>query len=528
MKKRLYRVPMRDGTELVTWVSLPGDGTGKYDVILIRNPYVEAPPEDTPFETEAEDDAFARNGFVFVMQHCRGRGGSDGDFIPFCREKEDGLDAIAWIEKQPWAKDIYLMGGSYLGYVQLAMLADLPESVKGAYMAVMTNSAEKLNFKNGVLKADICAIWYLGMYHAWDLVHKDPYKSYEEEWFKNPMSEYGRRVWGYDVEPFNNAFTKWDDPVLSKDYGMQALDAMRKCRIPIVMETGWTEPFFNGTWEMWKELPEEIREKSAFLVGPWSHGPVIPENWPYPFENAEYDEITAIIDWSDHIRYGNPSRFLKEGYIKYYEVGKASWAFAKDWPEGETKSNWYLGKGGLTEEKPAEGEVSYDADPLNPASFPGGPCTFATGEVGFAKQPEPNFRDDVKSFLSAPLKEELHVAGRIGAALEVSTDRDATMFLIRVSCVTEKGDAVPMQDCPVILKETTPGEKMKVEFLTDPIVWTLHKGERIRLDVASADAHSYRVHTNVRGDWFAARDTAVAHNTVYFGESVLTLPTVME
>ncbi len=519
---------MRDGAEMVTWVSLPGDGTGKYDVILIRNPYVEAPPEDTPFETEAEEDAFSQNGFAFVMQHCRGRGGSDGDFVPFYREKKDGLDAIAWVEKQSWAGDIYLMGGSYLCYTQLAVLADVPPSVKGAYIAVMTNNWKQLSFKNGVLKADTSSIWYLDMYHAWDLVHGDPYKSYEEEWFKNPLSEYGRRVWGYDVESYNNAFLAQSDPALYKDYAVQAVDAMKKCRIPIVMLTGWTEPFFNGTWQMWKELSGEMREKSAFIVGPWSHGPFVLDEWPYSFENAEYDEMPVVLDWFNHLRYGTPLQHLREGHIKYYEIGQNAWNYAKDWPEGEKASVWYLGKGSLTEEKPAPGEVSYDADPLHPASFPGGPCTFGTGEIGFAKQPEPDFRDDVKSFLSAPLEKEINVAGRIEAELEVGTDRDATMFLIRVSCVTEKGDAVPMQDCPLELPETTPGERIRAKFATDPIVWTLHKGERIRLDVASADAHSYRVHNNVRGDWFTMRDTAVAHNTIYFGESVLKLPTVTE
>ena len=524
MKKYLYRGPMRDGAELVTWVTLPGDGTGKYDVTLIRTPYVEAPPADTPEVTDLPDDGVAQSDIAVVVQHCRGRGGSDGDFVPFYREKEDGLDTIAWIEKQPWAKDIYLTGGSYLCYTQLAVLADVPPSVKGAYLAVMTNDWKQFGFKNGVFKPDVVAAWYTAMYHMWELVKGDPFKSYGEEWPKNPLSEYSRRVWGRDVDCFNSLFLSDDDPSLCKEYFLQAADSMKKCRIPIVMQTGWSEPFLNGTWQMWKELPEDIREKSAFLVGPWAHSPAIPEYWPYTFENAEYDGTAEILDWIDHIRYGIPSKFLKEGYIKYYEIGKAAWAYAKDWPTGEGRSDWYLGENGLTEEKPAAGEVSYDADPLNPASFPGGPCTLATGEIGFAKQPEPNFRDDVKSFLSAPLEREIDVAGKIEAELEVSTDCDATMFLIRVSCVTEKGDAVPMQDWPVELKETTPGEHIKVKFVTDPIVWTLHKGERIRLDVASADAHSYRVHNNIRGDWFTMRDTAVAHNTVYFGESVLSLP----
>ena len=41
-------------------------------------------------------------GFAVVVQHCRGTGTSDGEFVTFEDEAADGADAIEWCARQPW------------------------------------------------------------------------------------------------------------------------------------------------------------------------------------------------------------------------------------------------------------------------------------------------------------------------------------------------------------------------------------------------------------------------------------------
>ena len=56
------------------------------------------------------------------------------------------------------------------------------------------------------------------------------------------------------------------------------------------------------------------------------------------------------------------------------------------------------------------------------------------------RQPEPDFRDDVVSFVLPPVEEELRVRGRMRAALAVSSDCEDTCIYVRVS--VDKGDGV--------------------------------------------------------------------------------------
>ena len=100
------------GTKLFTVVCLPNQ-TSKFPTVIFRSPYVEYA------KTSSEDEAVARiaemqksfleNGYAVVYQHCRGCGKSDGDFIPYVSEREDGLTLHDWVRKQPFYNgELYL------------------------------------------------------------------------------------------------------------------------------------------------------------------------------------------------------------------------------------------------------------------------------------------------------------------------------------------------------------------------------------------------------------------------------------
>lgn len=38
-----------------------------------------------------------------VLQDCRGRFASEGEFTPIFNEASDGADTVAWIARQPWS-----------------------------------------------------------------------------------------------------------------------------------------------------------------------------------------------------------------------------------------------------------------------------------------------------------------------------------------------------------------------------------------------------------------------------------------
>ena len=108
------KVPMRDGVALSADLYLPR-GAGPCPAVLLRTPY----SNNTDALIE-QGRRLAANGYVCVLQDCRGRWDSDGEFYPF-REAADGYDTQQWVGRQEWCNGkIGMAGASYLGLVQWA------------------------------------------------------------------------------------------------------------------------------------------------------------------------------------------------------------------------------------------------------------------------------------------------------------------------------------------------------------------------------------------------------------------------
>jgi putative CocE/NonD family hydrolase len=109
------RVRMRDGVELSADIYRPAS-IGPFLVILTRTPYNKG--------TERRNHLtigryFASHGYIYVAMDVRGRGDSDGVFVPHRNEGPDGFDSIEWWAKQPWSTGkVGTIGSSSLGYDQ--------------------------------------------------------------------------------------------------------------------------------------------------------------------------------------------------------------------------------------------------------------------------------------------------------------------------------------------------------------------------------------------------------------------------
>ena len=105
------RVRMRAGVELSADVYRP-DADGRFPVILNRTPY-------TKTGALSGGRYYAARGYVYVAMDVRGRGDSDGKFVPYRNDGRDGYDAIEWSAVQPWSTGkIGTIGGSYNGRIQ--------------------------------------------------------------------------------------------------------------------------------------------------------------------------------------------------------------------------------------------------------------------------------------------------------------------------------------------------------------------------------------------------------------------------
>src|SRR6185369_3042389 len=88
-------VVMRDGVKLATDIFLP-TGKGSWPVVLMRTPYNKA-------SMGAQAKQWTDNGYVFVVQDCRGKFKSEGKYFPFMDDHLDGYDTVEWSAKQSWS-----------------------------------------------------------------------------------------------------------------------------------------------------------------------------------------------------------------------------------------------------------------------------------------------------------------------------------------------------------------------------------------------------------------------------------------
>lgn len=126
------RVPLRDGVTLSADVYLPIQGRGPWPAILLRTPYLKA---QGPVAQRAL--AFVRYGYAFVAMDVRGRGDSDGEFIPYRHEGSDGYDAIEWCAAQDWCDgNVGTLGASYAGRIQWLAALEQPPHLKAMVVLV--------------------------------------------------------------------------------------------------------------------------------------------------------------------------------------------------------------------------------------------------------------------------------------------------------------------------------------------------------------------------------------------------------
>ena len=100
------RVPMRDGVGLNAAVYVQRAAKAKVPTVAELTPY--------SIETaHGEGQYFPGRGFAYVVADVRGRGDSEGQFLPWLCDAQDDDDLIEWITQQPWSDGrVVLYGGS--------------------------------------------------------------------------------------------------------------------------------------------------------------------------------------------------------------------------------------------------------------------------------------------------------------------------------------------------------------------------------------------------------------------------------
>ena len=502
---------MPDGVNLYTRIVAP-NSPGKFPIVFIRTPYETAHNGAVHNISEYDNNRFIDNGYALVVQHCRGRGDSEGVCVPH-HERDDGLNSLELVRKLDiYNGEIYLLGGSSLATVHLCYLDTNPEDIKGAIFKIQTDRMYFRNYRNGCCYNFLNIDWWLGML---DRAYPNP--NFDGT-VKRPYVDIMKRIIGTD-------FPAYTDLLINDKYNEfwksdPRTYVMNNLKIPVLFVDGWYDFYTDGMFNMWERLPQKTRERSAFIVGPWGHATSVSKQAEYPLPNGnmarDYD-----VEWFNSIRSGNPYKYAPTGQISYYSMGKNTWNTSVYPAASSGKKRLYFGEGNTlnTSACPAAKSISYVYDPEKRVNCFQYLDIYKAAEIGSV--------DCVISFLSQPFTEDMSFLGKIRWHMNVSSDCDDTAFFMRVYFV-ENNVAYNLTETITSLSHIDEnykaGETITIDLFTPPIAFAVKRGGQIRVDISS-DSGIYVPHANVKGHWAKVTETRIANNTIYLENSFIELNT---
>ena len=537
-------LPMRDGVRLHTTVMLPealtGEGEPSYPVVLIRNPYI-----------ALADSSLYRfynlYGYGVVYQEVRGKGKSEGEFEAWSNERLDGIDTVRYIQSQPWYNgELYLVGSSYTAFVHMTMLEDIMSDVRGAVLRVFTPDLRRALYENGVWHLDMLSPWIINT--EYDFMNQDIFvEKYTEALKIRPFEKAIDTVMGKNYPWHQEMLTNPDEKsrFWSDSHWAHMRSLPEKIKIPVLLVDGWYDPFCPGLLRMWDKIPKNIRKSCAMLVGPWVHDCVIQEGCDFSMPHGEIlgvDGSLGFLDWLNHLRFGRKARLSEPGKIRYYVMGSDEWKCTDTFnyikmpdgikPYSGMKSRrLYLDENSLVAPVPSAKALSYDYDPQRPTAFWGGEYFNNFMPGGIMKQAKPFGRKGVLNFMSEPLAADVELSGYTDVFLEVASDCEETVFIARLSVVTEEGtwnvrEGASLMSKGVILdkgKESCSGMPVRprtfwLHIRLWPSAWHLKAGWRLRLDISSSNYPTYLPFGNTKELWSKQTKLHKAHNTIITGK----------
>lgn len=588
VRKLTELLVMRDGTRLATDIYLP-EGVGPLPVVLHSTPYgrsktsgAEVTRDDSePMAPEVLAQLFAARGYILVMQDCRGRHGSEGEFIKYLSDREDGFDVCAWLMQQPWCNgQICTMGLSYDAHLQASLAClnppglvaqvldcgglwnawktgtrhygvfELKQVTWAMHGAVSSPEAAADPVMKAALQAENLGAWLSRM--PWrrghsPLRHHPKYEDYLfEQWENGPFSPYWQKL-GIWMEGAH------------ADYSDAA----------IVHMSGWYDPYVLNVTENYLGLRAAGKGPQRLILGAFTHGrrsadwagdvwfgtDVALDSWAGDWRQYRlnfFDEITRGVPSAEptvrlFMMGGGSGKRTAEGRLDH----GGRWVSSTDWPLPDTRfTPFYFRTGGelAVEATPDPvAPIRYDFDPANPVptiggnlaslqpfAEPGGYDQVEGPHVHGATEPYLPLasRADILVFQTPPLDHALEMAGPVTVKLFVETDAPDTDFTAKLIDVYPASDDYPsgyalnLTDAVVRLRyvedptqETfrQPGELVEATIVLPPIANRFAPGHRVRVDISSSNFPKYEVNTNTGEAEGKARRMAVAVNSVHVG-----------
>lgn len=539
--KREVPVPMRDGVKLHTVIYQPKDASQPHPILLTRTPYSAGPYGPEAFRKElGPSPLFTPEDYIVVYQDVRGRFLSEGRFLdsrPFnphkgpkdTDESSDAYDTIDWLLKNTPNHNgrVGQWGISYPGhYVVQAMLCGHPALKAVSPQAPMMDLWEGDDaYHRGAFQLAANYGFFL-FFHS---QREQPSAAFPT--FAHPGTSDGYR-WYLEAGPLAGLTDRMKQPIepIWQDYLQHSTyDAYWQARnlrphlkgvLPAVLTVGgWfdAEDLF-GALACARTLDAQSPSTTSHLVmGPWTHG-----QWATGdgsrIGQVEFGSKTAawfqqdleLRFFNQHLK-GTPGAALPKATV--FQTGRNQWRTFDAWPPRAARSRtFYLQDQGRISTMPPSAATGFDAfssDPARPVPYTqaisfGYSASYMVEDQRFAAQ-----RPDVLVYETAPLEEDLTLAGPLRPILQVSTEGTDADWIVKVIDVLPddapdpanapagwhaagaqmliRGDVLrgKFRNSYTTPQPFVPGQPTEVAFTLSDVFHTFLKGHRLMVQIQS-------------------------------------------
>ena len=528
------KVPMRDGVSLSADIYRP-IAPSKFPTVLMRTPY--SNNIDASIE---KGRRLANNGYVCVIQDCRGRWDSEGDYYPF-NEGADGHDTQEWIGQQPWSNSkIGMSGGSYLGLVQWQSAPHRsPYLTCIAPRVICCDYFSGLVYPGGAFQLNVLLTW--GMRTTGRTAQSIEFHNWTEAFHALPVAEMDEQA-GREL----GFWKDWVEHASYDDYWDEINDEKRwgDIAVPAFNMGGWYDLYAPQTFTNFNGLRHHGRtpeaRQSKLIVGPWPHAlSTSPRTGDIDFGTHSMVDLEALeLRWFDHWLKGIDNSIVDEPPLRLFIMGINEWRDEHEWPLARTQwQKWYLhangnantllGDGHLSTEPPSqESPDHYTYDPNHPVQTLGGNncCSPHIVPWGPYDQRPAEMRNDVLCYTSPPLDANLEVTGPIKVVLYAATDAPDTDWTAKLVDVSPTGYAKNLCDGivrsryrqsfaePTLLE---PGRIYEYEIEVGVTGNVFLKGHRIRLEISSSNFPRFDRNPNTGHRFGADTELRTASQTIH-------------
>ncbi|MEO6669330.1 MAG: CocE/NonD family hydrolase [Ferruginibacter sp.] len=468
--KKDTTIIMRDGIKLYTVIYIPKDASEKYPFLIERTPYSAGPYGDTNYSRRiGPNPTLMKEKYIFVYQDVRGRYMSEGvnlELTPYIADKKtkadvdessDTYDTIDWLLKNIQNNNgrAGLYGISYPGFYATASLPAAHPAIRAVSpQAPVTDEfiGDDVNHNGAFFLMDNFQFMnYFGT------IRRGPVKDYDStvfKFFSKDMYAFFLKLGPIkntqSAKYFNNRITIWNEYLQHDTYddywkSRNIRSSLKNISVPTLVVGGWfdAEDLF-GALNTYKTIENgNSKNNNRLVMGPWTHGAWERAEWSQ-FASYDFGSNTSKV-FQDSLEAAFFNFYLKDkgsfniAEATVFETGSNKWKSYTSWPPlNATNVEYFFNSKetlSLQKESSAKNFDEYLSDPAKPVPYTNGIFANRNNDYMAEDQRFAAIRPDVVVYQTEILKENLTLAGKILADLQVSitgTDADFIVKLVDV------------------------------------------------------------------------------------------------